>query len=479
MNAAGSPAPYETITSINRDYAQLLRHGVQGSEHIFDPRTPLKDANAEIQRGEALVLPTHRGFLSPWQVRADEHLKAIRAFWDSYFNEYTTAIATLPGLTAISLLPRYHLAAYFDTVLIEDTLYAISRLAETRFPQMNLRLWSSALRDLYRIIPLLEVSLDPPPIALAVVANAPKLDSLERKRAEANIDATLAYLSKGRLDNHKAVLDLAAKEPKHDLGLDTSFNWTDFCDLFRSSGYKTSDPVENAILYGGLTNPPAFHFANLVQMLRGFFIEQALLDSLCLTLKAEPLISRPSLYRMMLRCESQRLAIHTNFNPEMAVPITLELPPMRHVRTMAPQDLIKFREAGAFQDFRSAFAAEQKRLKFATVEDFEGIAESVRARLAEIVVEEDARLKQDRERYQKQLGKSILSLTSTVVLSVVSIAVPPLAVITVPLAAWSVLIGSVSARDVVNLAIKRKAALKEIRPRPIGAIAEILDAPDH
>ena len=76
---------------------------------------------------------------------------------------------------------------------------------------------------------------------------------------------------------------------------------------------------------------------------------------------------------------------------------------------------------------------------------------------------------------KKDIFKSGASFLTTIGLSLVSLFAPPLAVVSIPAAIFSSIIGSQSLRGVLNNHITGKEKLDDVRERPVGILAEYYD----
>jgi hypothetical protein len=133
--------------------------------------------------------------------------------------------------------------------------------------------------------------------------------------------------------------------------------------------------------------------------------------------------------------------------------------------------VVRFREAGGQSLIRDVFRAERKRLKYARLDEFDRCLANAHENLVRAIEEHEQKIALDREALTRRVRKASVGLGATIALSVLSVALPPLAVVSIPIAVWSAIVGGTSATDPVNEILTRRRTLKEIQTRPLGILA--------
>jgi len=192
----------------------------------------------------------------------------------------------------------------------------------------------------------------------------------------------------------------------------------------------------------------------------------------CDLYKADEAILDYNFYKSLIETESNNTIRSLNLDEEKAAARALFFPEFNWINTMNMNDIIQFRENDGCEMLRNIFREEHKSIKYAKIDDFENIVKRTKDHLDCAIQEHENLLKSKDSSYTKALRNASLSLGATLSLSIISVAVPPLLIITLPISAFSFIKGSKSLIDVLNLALSGKKDINGIRKRPIGILAK-------
>ena len=152
----------------------------------------------------------------------------------------------------------------------------------------------------------------------------------------------------------------------------------------------------------------------------------------------------------------------------------LKLPGFSWVKQLSPDQLIRMRESGVTTLLMDAIRRHHQRRRYASIVQFEEVAQDVMEDLRQEVLEFNKYVQLDKKRINCQLAHTSISFSVTVALAIVSVALPPVAAITIPAALISVIIGSSSAKDILTHFIQGRRQIDALRHRPAAVLARYM-----
>jgi septum formation topological specificity factor MinE len=463
--------PQQRILKLNREYAAILREATKNLE-ILRAQDPLEALNQKIDNPSRLYDGMGKLLLPADGYRILEASDAASAFWAKNLSEYQSALRELPGTKMLANRRDLCLAGFFDTLILDDELPG--QYATVTSPEFRVIGDSLCLLRMLEVLPLLEADLDHPMIALYPSIPPEEFGPKEQDTTAANI--TNVYV------NHLFNQVVRSEES-------ASSTDTDWALLLRTRFHlgKPMAPADSLFdlqrlehLTGSIIPTKLEDASILIHTLSGALLELVLWDRWSNLVGSDPLISSETqkLYKWKLEQDAMHVSESSSIHAEMAVPSVLELPGFNWVKQLSPSQLIRMRESGVTTLLKDAIKRHHQRLRYASVEQFEEIAQSVMEDLRQEVLEFDKYVQLDKKKIKRQLPCTSLSFSVTVALAIASVALPPAAVITIPAALISVIIGSSSAKDILTHFIQGRRQIDALRHRPAAVLANYIPGYD-
>lgn len=476
------------IKSVNCDFANILRNSTFKWPE-FENWMAFEKAIKETQ-SPAIVVPTHKGYLSSFYSKAITVAEEITSFWKNKTEQYSKALQSLPGSKI--RVERHEDALicgmYFDTVILPlQLISSIEGGSYTYVPDLI----AVELFRINQLITLLEADEDIPIIAFSFASARIQTIDLQNSLQPKNyiVDTAIIDNKPNSLSWHdtKFILrsefniDLPDKIKQKDVvtlanqlcnAKDSSKN--SFLEYFLSinladEGFAESDLL--AHLRGKKQAISPHEIFGLITRLNGIFYDIALAEEDCLECGADPLIMNSKAYETHLSLASAHAINSLKLFSEQAIAHTLYAPQLAWLSGLTPSDLIQFREKEGLNYFRNIFRKHISELKKASNNDFEKIAHKVNNRLREEIIEHEQYILKSKNNSAKEKYKIALSTGFTISLALTSVVTPPL--VAIP----ATIISAVAGGNTVHEAWKRYNSEKKrtitAKERPIGIIAKL------
>lgn len=461
--------PQQRILKLNREYAAILREATKNLE-ILGAQDPLKALDQKMDSPSRLYDGSGKLLLPVDGYRILEASDAASAFWNKNLSEYQSALRDLPGTKMLASRGELSLAGFFDTLILDDELpgqYATSTTQEIRLIGDSLCL----LRTL-DVLPFLEADLDYPIVAL--YPSIPPEEFGPRQQDTTAASITNAYVNR--------LLNQVSRNAENSSSRDT-----DWALLLKARAYSdkpmaSADNLFDLERLGHLAgsfipnNKGLGDASFLIHNVSGALLSLVLWDHWSNLVSADPLVSpeMQALYTWKLEQDVTHVSEGIGLHAETAIPRVLKLPGFSWVKQLSPDQLIRMRESGVTTLLMDAIRRHHQRLRYASIEQFEEVAQDVMEDLRREVLEFDKYVQLDKKRINRQLAHTSISFSVTVALAIASVALPPVAVITIPAALISVIIGSSSAKDILTHFIQGRRQIDALRHRPAAVLASYM-----
>lgn len=480
----------ELINKINLEYYNLIISNIKNDE-IYKIEFPAFKIWPKVFDGSSIILKTRFGDLTPIQYKAITLLHEIYKFWQKNIKEYCTAVENLNTNKSYQTTFNRNATLFFDTIVLRHNIYSHAKMCfdynvihPTQTTSETIRL----IRDIVPIFPYLTTNHSIPLIAFDV------WDDFKSKRTT-NIfghKLELDTWGRSRINVEKIIKSIAKDKYKE-------FSFSDFYELSRFKGPIDLSKIINtnalicflegrkfakehliasdwnAFMEKSTTIINADVFGFLIESLASCVTDLDFQDDGCTIYKADPIIEFYELYKLRISIEASRTLEAIGLSQDYGVAQSISLPAFDWIKNMSNDDIIHFREIDGAHYLRKIFNEQKQQIKNASIDDFIRISESAKEKIVEAIKEENNRIKFEKEKIKKDLLKTSLSLGFTVTLGIVSIAAPPLLVLTIPSAVFAALIGSSSAKDLINMYLNGKRDDRLIKERPIGILAKYIE----
>jgi septum formation topological specificity factor MinE len=460
--------PQQRILKLNCEYAAILREATKNLE-ILRAQDPLKALDQKMDNSSRLYDETGKLLLPVDGYRILEASDAASAFWSANLSEYQSALRDLPGTKMLANRRELSLAGFFDTLILDDGLpgqYAASTSQEIRVIGYSLCL----LRTL-DVLPFLEADLDHPIVAL--YPSIPPTEFGPRQQDTTAASTTNVYVN--RLLNQVSQND--GNFSSGDIDWALLLKARAHSDKPMASADKLFDLERLEQLAGSFIPSNRLEDASfLIHNISGALLSLVLSDRWSHPVGADPLVSpeMQALYTWKLEQDVTRVSEIIGLQAETAIPRMLKLPEFRWMKQLSPDQIIRMREVGVTTLLTDAIRRHHQRLRYASVDQFEEVAQDVMEDLRREVLEFDKYVQLDKKKINRQLTRTSISFSVTIALTIASVALPPAAVITIPAALISVIIGSSSAKDVLTHFIQGRRRIDALRHRPAAVLASYL-----
>lgn len=500
----------QRIRSTNKELADLLTKEIGNDERFERSYRAQELAYSSLFKSSKIVAPYKELTSFEWKLWGVS--KTVKEFWRDKITSYKQALTELDGSLVYSSksLEAQTLATFFDTVL-----YPVPLLGFPPQEYGNLdATWRryGELVSMRGVLPILRADTDQPliaflepfypdePIKAGLAPPHPELMA----EVEPLFEAALGRISTpkigmksikewyeiaGRAIADKAIVDLSLlfNIEKFMTLLDQATSDMER-DLERKYGRDLLSSGKKAYVlsWGKLfefdktrTKVPAEVFYQLLTLILSGFIDYVLSQKYSNAYLTDIAIPYQEFFSLCLELESQKTAQFAGLDAESAAARGLFFPEFSWVRAMCFEDVVRFREASGQEFLRDVFRTERKRLKFAPLEEFQATLKRIRKNLEEAVEEHEKMVRMQAQVSNREIGKAVLGFSATLALALISVMVPPCALISIPLAVWSAAVGGSSARTVINQVLTGKRQIAELRRRPIGIVAKYINRPQE
>jgi hypothetical protein len=196
---------------------------------------------------------------------------------------------------------------------------------------------------------------------------------------------------------------------------------------------------------------------------------------------ADPLIRSVDAYFAKLSLDGAEARERFDATEEAIAARAFQIPPFDTLTNLTVQDVIAFRGGGGLDIMRSAFRSQRKRIKFASPETFDAVANGASAALRERIEEhnsEVAQMRQELERRTSRVRRDVAIGIGLLALNIASIPFPWLGALLWP---PSITVGGPSALQIIRDKRQVKTLEKELVKmgrRPMGILAGTIEDAD-
>jgi hypothetical protein len=479
----------ETINRINNEYFALISKHIRNIE-ICSINYPVHKIWQVVVETSGLVFQSRFGSVNAVQYKTLSLLFDILSFWKENVDSYRSAAMSVNSTKVFDTLFNRNQLLFFDTIVIYHLAYrnALLVFEDNSYDPLNSTILTvRMMRDLHFVLPYLNTNHDKPMVILDIAGPIEQkkivniygnqIELNEKERSERNINEVLQEIALDEYKNLTLIDYHLITKKKGIIDVSKIFNIKKLIKLLDSTliDEKLSTAKEwNDFVNGNSTTVMTDIFAYLIQGIATSIMDIDCQELGCFEYKADPIVNHIELYKRRLTIESTRTSIAMGQSIEYGIAQSLDLPNFNWINNITEEDLIHFRENNGTEFLRNVFSQQRGIIKFASIDDFESISKKAIDTIRECIVEENNRIKAEKEKIKRQLIKTSISFLTTISLGVVSVALPPLIAITIPSAIFSTIVGSASIKDINEIYKNRRINERLMRDRPLGIITKYL-----
>jgi len=487
----GNLSPEKHVISVNREFALLIESEAATRwwcSKDIDERSILDKARA----GSEIIVPYRGVDHTPFQYEIFHLLNQIDHFWDIHRESYVKAISDLKGLTLLGGNPIKH-GLYFDTILIDEVFTIHLTNPDIHKGSLGgaayIRSFVLYYLELFKIdsdVPIVAINLGPKQTEddLATDYEEAKVGIFKdqkKQKSEYNTLKTLNKISRLNFSDFKTTLEWRRLGDLGEVELSKVFfldKLLDLVNMFSVDEANAWDPFfsqVNDVYKKKRTWVDGKVYKWFIKWLYGLIYEKELISERCQLFKADPLIADLEDYKFWLELESENTIEQFKLDRNLAAPLILNTPKLSWLGTVSIPDVIRFREKDGAKYLKSIFESNFKKIKHSPIESLPDVIDASSQDLTKAIKEYNHFIEKEKDNVKKEIFKSGLSFSTTLVLSLVSVFAPPLAVVSIPAAIFSSVIGSQSLIGALNSHITGKENLDKVRDRPVGILAKYYD----
>lgn len=487
----GNLSPEKHIISVNREFALLIESETAGRwwcSKDIDEGSILDQARA----GSEIVVPYRAVDHTPFQYEIFHLLNQIDHFWDIHRNSYIKAISELQGLTLLGGNPLKH-GLYFDTILIDEVFTIHLTNPDIHKGSLGGAAWIRSFVLYY--LELFKIDSDVPIVAINLGPKQTKNDlatdyeeakvgifkDQKKQKSEYNTLKTLNKLSRPDFSEFKTTLewrrlcDLGEVELSKVFYLDELLKLVNMSSVAEANVWDPFFSQVNDVYKKKRTWVDGKVYKWFIKWLYGLIYQKEFISERCHILKADPLITSLQDYKFWLELESENTIEQFKLDRNLAAPLILNTPKLKWLGTISLTDVIRFREKEGAKFLKSIFESNYKKIKHSTIDSLPDVLDASSQELTKAIEEHNLFMDKEKDNFKKEIFKSGSSFLTTLGLSLVSVFAPPLAVVSIPAAIFSSIIGCQSLIGALNNHITGKENLDNVRDRPVGILAKYYD----
>ena len=183
------------------------------------------------------------------------------------------------------------------------------------------------------------------------------------------------------------------------------------------------------------------------------------------------------LYRWLLRTNAEMAAGQAKLSEGKAVMRAIEAESRHWRQSVDLEALIRLRERGEMEDMRRIFSVNRKRLKRASVADYDAVVSEVEGNISQALMDYETEFLRLEQYRSEQKLRDVGWFSVSAALGVVS-ALVPVALVGYIGAAVSITLGGKSVRDIVSDRKKINGGAETMRPGPVGIRCQAKSAPE-
>jgi hypothetical protein len=480
----------ETINKINKDYFNLLQSHIRNFE-VCKIDYPANKVWQEVANSTGLVFNSKFGKVNSTQYKALSLLHDILQFWKANKDAYKIAGKDINTNKTYDTQFSSNQYLFFDTIVLYHLGFrnALLVFEENSYDHVNTTAQIIRMaRDLNEVLPFLNTNHDKPMVILDIAESINKkrkvniygkeIEINEPERSIQNINQIIKEIALEEYKSSTIVDYFLLSQKKGLIDVSRFFNTKLFIEFLDSKlmDEKFSTAKEwNDFMSGRTTLLMSDVFGFLIQGLTSSVMDIDSQEVGCFEFKADPIVNHLELYKNRLTIEATRTSQALGQSLDFGIAQSLKMPNFNWIKDMSEEDLIHFREIGGSDFLRKIFNSQKSKIKNASIEEFESISKEAVNDINKVIIEENKRIIAEKEIIKKKLVKTSISFGATIALGVISVALPPLLVITIPTAVYSTIVGSASAKDINDLLKNKKENERLMVDRPVGIIAKYIN----
>ena len=440
------------------------------------------NGNGQFFIGEE-IQKAHVNVLQFWRLNGEEFNQILRS-------ENNSSRVAIPNRRLKDL---QNLPIYFDSVLIQDPfqiarsnpeLESIRNLS-LESEQKKLFKWSHSLGDYlmtYQFVSdIIEQDLDTPIHYICPRENYLYTDSITDMK---NVSETVKLLC---FENIKHVTNINAHQSYNEFvgyisNLSSENLYSILVNLdeqgFTSKCLSSTTGLEFLEQFDrDIHDPASCHeqFQTLLTLNMQRFLSAVDLDSHSQTYGAVRGASKCEWHALLDYTSTQQglLSSEVGFSKEYAMMRTIENGSISMFNNLTYSDFVKLREKNAMSDIRDFFRVQSQHLSRAGISDYENVCESIASDFHLRLEEESQRISLDSNLMKRKYKLTSASFVASFSIGLSTALFPAIAVLSIPVAIASGILGGSSALDIIKLHLSQKKTKKELSNRPISFFHEL------
>lgn len=168
------------------------------------------------------------------------------------------------------------------------------------------------------------------------------------------------------------------------------------------------------------------------------------------------------------KASAEEMALGLGISSDYVVSRVLTKSNVVFLNNLRHENVLELRRAGKLGELREFFRSAINRVRVATLDNFDSTCSKVETEMERILDEYAREVELDKDLLAKRMKLASLSLLAAASISIATAAVPLLVPLAGAATAASLLVGSASVKDLVNLHLSGQCKKKELSQRPIG-----------
>jgi len=481
-----------TVKRIQKAYFELL------DEHYKQERSSINKFNGDVDRWISetnwkpsnILLATTISPISYRSCKIMALIEDIKQFWSKNQKELFDALSDSEGLRIClwgdigidSMLPS--LALYFDLILVPDSFLYATDIHDEEYPEdyeLYCFKWISIIDKLKTVI--YETS-DYPFIVIYPQQYAAKNNKSKAVTGFIE-DATLLSINVFekifKVDLMlKSMEELVECIASQDITyINSVFEKNDLLSLISNVPIEEMSLTKSKVIDIGLKKRIVVRNLSEKDILVIFGICQSIFfminarEKNCDLLNADNLVGEMLQQGVVIRNEyySESMKDIAGLNEEEVVAYSFKNG-FRWLKNLSIEDCLLIRNSRVFEELRIFFNIERKKLKHASVKDFEKLSKDLEKDIVDRILEHERELSSSMNDIKRITRNSIISLTASASFGLASMAFPSLSLLTLSGFAYSTIIGGKSILNLIDDHLNRKRKLESVGSRPISFLYE-------
>lgn len=173
-------------------------------------------------------------------------------------------------------------------------------------------------------------------------------------------------------------------------------------------------------------------------------------------------------FARMLQISERESLLHLQVSQEQAALSSFSNQDLSWLSNVTIEELARLREVGFMEEMRQLFRVNAAKLQRASVEDFRSVWAEVSTTINERLAAHSEEIRRKEAEYKRSLKLSSASLLLNGGIGLASVALPPLLPVAIASAAFSLIVGGKSVRDLVHDHKERTHTTADLANRPVA-----------